>query len=268
VSTARRSRPSWCRGLPSVTRVLRRPGRFSRHSTLPDVGPLPAATPRAGPGTRLRRALRRRRRLLAAALVAAAAAVAVDALAPPEPPSRTATVAARDLAAGTVLASSDLTSRRLPPDAVADGALTAAAAVQRVLTTPVRRGEVLTDARVWGPGLLAGQPAGVVGVPVRPSDPAATALLRPGMSVDVLGSPADGGMGLDPLARGQPATTLAAGATVLAVAGGPAPGGLLTGADAADGGAGPLVLLAVDAWSASRLAGAAAHEWVSVVIVP
>jgi pilus assembly protein CpaB len=217
---------------------------------------------------RLRRAVRRRRRLLAAALVAAAAAVAVDALAPPDPPSVPATVAAHDLAAGAVLTSSDLTTRRLPPDAVADGALTGGDAVDRVLTSPVRRGEVLTDARVWGPGLLAGQPAGVVGVPVRPSDPAVTALLRPGMSVDVLGSAADGGAGLGPLARGQPASTLAAGATVLAVAGGPAPGGLLAGAGAAEGGAGPLVLLAVDAWSAARLAGAAAHEWVSIVIVP
>ena len=63
--------------------------------------------------------------------------------------------AARDLDGG-VLAPGDLTAIDLPAPAVPDGALPSGARVAgRVLASPVRRGEPLTDVRLLGPGLLA-----------------------------------------------------------------------------------------------------------------
>jgi hypothetical protein len=69
----------------------------------------------------------------------------------------------------------------------------------RVLTGPIRRGEPLTDVRLLGRGLLAGQSDGLVATPVRIADADAAQLVSPGDVIDVLAAstgplfPAPGG---------------------------------------------------------------------------
>lgn len=131
----------------------------------------------------VRHQLRRRRRLIAAGLAAGAAAAALHALAPPPDPSVAVLVAARDLPAGTTLAPDDLVARAFPEALVPAGAARAGAG--RVLAAPLASGEVLTEARVVGPGLARAQPGETV-LPVRLPDPGMAALLRPGDEVDLV----------------------------------------------------------------------------------
>lgn len=94
-----------------------------------------------------------------------------------------------DLPVGAVLTEDDVEAARGdPPDGAA---VSTADVVGRVLAAPMRRGELLTDARLLpadgpdpGPGRIA--------VPVTPDDPALLALLRPGMRVAVIGLPPEG----------------------------------------------------------------------------
>lgn len=131
----------------------------------------------------VRHQLRRRRRLIAAGLAAAAVTAALHALAPPPAPSVAVLVAAHDLPAGTTLTPDDLVARDFPEPLVPSGAATAGAG--RVLAAPLSSGEVLTDARVVGPGLAEAQPGETV-LPVRLPDPGMAALLRPGDEVDLV----------------------------------------------------------------------------------
>lgn len=105
------------------------------------------------------------------------------------PPGTLVVTAARDLAIGTALTSSDIGTAHLtgPPD----GLVTTAQAVGAVLSGPVRRGEVLTDARLvprGGPRPGAGR----IAVPIRPADPGTVDLLSAGMHVAVLSVDDDG----------------------------------------------------------------------------
>ncbi|MGN6330074.1 MAG: Flp pilus assembly protein CpaB [Motilibacteraceae bacterium] len=226
----------------------------------------------------LYRLLARHRRLAAALLLAAAAAVVVGALAPAPPPTRPVVVAAHDLPAGRRLTADDLAVRDLPPPARPAGAVPdVPAALGRTVAAGVRRGEPLTDARLVGPGLLAGAPAGQVAAPVRVADAAEAALVRPGDVVDVLavttaqaptaGSATAVGESTDVAEVERPdvapaAATVAAGVRVLATpsaddAG--AAGGL-------DGLGGALVVVATDPATARALAAAAAVARLSLVL--
>lgn len=117
------------------------------------------------------------RRLLAFLLTAAAVVVGLDAARPAPPTTITMAVAARDLPAGTVLTSSDLTSVKVPPGGVPDDLV--ADPQGTTLATPVRRGEPVTDVRVVGPRLTAGHPE-LTALPVRFADAEMAALLRAG----------------------------------------------------------------------------------------
>jgi Flp pilus assembly protein CpaB len=110
----------------------------------------------------------------------------LSAVAPAAPPTVAVVTAAHDLAAGTLLADGDLAVVRLPGAAVPTAVITSLHdAVGRAVSGAVRRGEVLTDVRLTGAGLLAGLPAGLVAVPLRLADPGALALVQPGDRVDV-----------------------------------------------------------------------------------
>ncbi|MEZ0166623.1 SAF domain-containing protein [Kineococcus sp. LSe6-4] len=223
-----------------------------------DTGPQtpfrPPAPPPRGPGARRRRRLTRR--WLSAGLVAAAGGVAVATLAPPSPVREPVLVAVRDLPTGAVLTAADVRTDRREDATVPDGALTAAAVQGAVLATPVRRGEVLTDARTTTGPLLAGQPAGTVAAGVGVDDPALLQSLAPGARVDVLARTQDPVSGA---ATG--AERIAAGVVVLRVPGPPASAGLLGAAPAP----GPVsVLVAVDPPTAARLAAAAGRTVVTV----
>lgn len=178
------------------------------------------------------RRVRALRRIAALLLLLAAAVVATAGPAPPGD-GTAVPVAARDLPAGATLGASDVRTAvvRSPPD----GALTGRVPAGQVLAGPVRRGEILTDARL----LTGGGPRpgpGRAAVPIRPDDAGTVALLRPGMRVAVIGVGADG-----------VAHTLTDDAVVLWVP----PEDGVTGAAAR---AGRLVVLSVPAEAADRIA--------------
>jgi Flp pilus assembly protein CpaB len=167
--------------------------------------------------------------------------------------------AVADLAAGTVLAAGDLSVADVPAALVPEGTVSPGEAAGRVLAAPLRRGEVVTDARLVGRGLLTGQPAGTVALAVRPSDPAVTALVRAGDRVRVLAGPDPA----DPqtYADGGAASVLVPSATVLAV-----PPGSGEGLFVDQGSA--VLLLAVQSREALALATSGEGRWLSVALLP
>lgn len=222
---------------------------------LPAAGRDPGAPlprPRAWRG--LRTALRRRRRLVAALLLAAACGTAVEALADDGAgPVQDVAVAVRDLPAGHALDAGDLDVLAVPVGLAPDGAMTpeqarAATAGRAVVAAAVRSGEMLTDARLAGPGLLAGAPAGSVAVAVPLTGAATAGLVSAGDAVRVLaaGSPDVAG-----LPTGE-VDVVVDRATVLSRTDS-GDGGLLGG-----GSGGAAVVLAVTATQAQALAGALA----------
>jgi pilus assembly protein CpaB len=212
------------------------------------------------PGERLRRLVGRPRgvgwarspaprRIVAALLVLLAAVLALRP--PPAAAGSPATVlvAAHDLTAGTLLGPADVRPAALPGDAVPSGALREpSAAVGRVLVGPARSGEPITDVRLLGAESirLSGGDATAAAVPVRLADAGVADLLHPGGRVDVVAL-ADGE---------QHSAVLATDAVVLAVR----PAG--TGPDEH----GRLVVVALDRAAATRVAGAALGQAVTVTL--
>lgn len=196
--------------------------------------------------------------MLVAALLTAGAlvlAIAPPRSAPSAPVQERETevlVAARDLQAGLTISSGDLQMAKRTTGQLPDGALTSeAAVVGRVVSSSVRRGEIITDRRVLGPGLSAGLGAGMVASPVRLVDLDVAALLRPGDRVDILAATED-----DPIAA-----VIAADVLVLAVP--------LANSEGSQPAA-PLglVVVAVDQVSAGLLAAAAASSVLTATLLP
>ncbi|MEI5676503.1 MULTISPECIES: SAF domain-containing protein [unclassified Nocardioides] len=154
---------------------------------LPDS---PAATRPTRALSAVRRAVLARRRLLAALLAGVAVAAGLRAAAEPPPATVAVTVAARDVPAGVALSPGDLTTAAFAPGTVPDEL--ADDAVGRVLASPLRRGEPVTDVRLVGPGLAAGHP-GRVALPVRLPDAGMAGLLRVGDVVDLVAADPQGG---------------------------------------------------------------------------
>ena len=201
----------------------------------------------------LTRLLDRYRRPVAALLAAAALLSAVLAVRPPPAPTEQVLVAARDLDATAPLTARDLAPRPLPADSVPDGALAPGAETAGLsLTSPVRRGEVITDARLSDPPARPYGP-GLVAVPVRVADPGAVGLLSPGSRVDVL---AAGGHDEFAPARAGPAVEVVSDRPVLALPSESDRGG--------EGGA--LILIAATPAEARSLAGHAAASRLSITI--
>lgn len=163
----------------------------------------------------LRRRVLARRRPLAALCAAVAVAAGVRAATAPLPPEVPVLTAARDLPAGSVLAADDLVEVGYAADTPPSGTLSADAVLGEVLAAPLRAGEPVTDVRLVGAGLAAGDP-GLVAVPVRLPDAATVALLEAGDRVDLVAT--------DPEGRGS--HVLLGGASVLAVP--PEPSGSAT----------------------------------------
>lgn len=159
-------------------------------------------------------------------------------------------VAARDLAPGTELSTGEVMLRGLPAQVVPDGAArTPTEVLGRTVAAPVRRGEPLTDVRLAGPDLvraISADPA-AISVPLRLPDPDVAALLHPGSVVDVvtLGERQD-----EPM-------ILARRARVLAVL---EPAGDTRATE------GRLVLVALDADGATRVAAASLSQPLTVTV--
>lgn len=105
------------------------------------------------------------------------------------PETASVVVARTTLAAGQRIASGDVEVRHWPLALLPKGVVgDAATVVGRVLASPVAPGEALTASRWVGPGLLDGQPSGLVAAVVPLLDGAAGQLARPGVRVDVVAS--------------------------------------------------------------------------------
>ena len=197
---------------------------------------------------RLRRRLLAHRRLIAAVCTGLAVAAGLQVTAGPPPATTTVLTAAHDLAGGAVVRAEDLRPVRFMPGSVPRGVITSAAqAVGRTTSTPVRAGEPITDVRLLGGSMLQGYP-GAVAAPVRIGDAGAVALLRIGDRVDLLAADPQTGR----------ATVVADNAPVIAL---PTPGpdqsGLVSGG---------LLVVAVPAATGQALAAAGVSSLLSVVI--
>jgi pilus assembly protein CpaB len=223
---------------------------------------------RQGPPPRRRRLVRwvrRRQRLLATVLLALAAGTLAHALTAGPPQARAVVGVARDLPAGHVLTAGDVEVVSLPVGEVPDGAVPAASPVTgRVLASPVRRGEALTDARFPGPGLLAGAGPGLLAVPVPVDGPLPSGLVHPGDAVAVL-------VGTSAQGEGEgDGEVLLHSARVLMVSAPGAHGGLLGASctsGAATGASGVVVVLALDSAQASRVAGVVGDRAVTLALL-
>ena len=94
-------------------------------------------------------------------------------------------VAARDVAAGSVIAPADVEVVDRPSGQRPGSALASAdIVVGRTAAGPIEANEVVTASRLLGADLLSGQPAGHVALTIPVADPASTGA-RPGARVDV-----------------------------------------------------------------------------------
>lgn len=230
----------------------RKPARSGvRAARQPETG---RSGPQSGRG-KFHRFLVRRRRLLAGVLAAAACGLAVQSLLPQEPRTVAVAAAAGDLPSGHVLASRDLRLVQLPPGAVPAGAFAdPGQAAGQQLAVPLRKGTVLNDSFLIGDGMLAGAAEGSSAVPLRPADPAAAALLSPGVLVDVVAASETGFDGAGPL------DVLASAVPVLWITAADSGPGPWSGPDE-----GPLVVVAAPAADAARLAVASAQSQLYLV---
>jgi Flp pilus assembly protein CpaB len=193
----------------------------------------------------LLRAARWHRRLLAGLFAAAAVYFGLATFSPPPAVSTPVLAAARDLPGGVTPSASDLRTLRLPAAVVPSGTLRPGADLsRRVLATPVRSGEPLTDARFLTPTAV---PSGLLAYPLRLDDADIAALLRPGDRVDLYAASAT---------ADDSATRLATAVPVLAL---PAP-------TRSSGGA--LVVLAASPATAARLAQSTTNTRISVALTP
>lgn len=200
----------------------------------------------------LSRALSWHRRKLAVVLAVAAALTGINAALPPEPATVAVVRAAARLDGGKILAASDLTTSRLPVDAVPDGALgDLAAVVGQKLAAPITKGQVLTELSVASAGRSVRR--GLVVAPLRLADADVVGLLRVGDAVDVVA--ADG--------EARRAVVVARAVRVVGLPQAPEDSGI-GGSISTTSGA--LVLVEVDSHTATLLAQAAVSATLSVVL--
>lgn len=207
---------------------------------------------------RLRAGLDRNRRLIAALLLCIAAGVTVHQLTPAPAETVAAFAAGTDLPAGKTLERGDVSRISVPPGLVPAGSPGNETAFEgKQLAAPLRAGQLLTDAQLLGPGLLAGSPPGSAAVPLRMADPASIQLVSPGQLINVVFT---GGNGFEQSGESR---VLAESVPVLWTAGhGGAPGPWLAGEDT-DG----LIVVAAGPEQARSLAGASTQGKLYFVLV-
>ena len=204
----------------------------------------------------------RHRRLAAALLAGVVVWSTTTALRPPAPESTTVVTARHDLAPGSTLTDADLVVATRPVSLLAADAVTDPRSVaSRVVAFPVRAGETLRERDVVGRTLLDALGADVVAAPVRLSDDAALASVRPGDLVDVVAARgADG-------SRPASAVVVAARVRVLTVGAGSASSGSgLLGSTSSTAAPPPVLVLATTSAQALDIAAAAVGARLSVIL--
>lgn len=202
--------------------------------------------------------LSRNRRLSVAFLLCIAAGITVHQLTPPPADTVTALAAARDLPAGAAMVVSDLEEVQVPPGMMTSGSLQKSGDVTgKQLAAPLRKGQLVTDAQLLGPGLLAGTPPGSAAVPLRMADPSSIQLVSPGQLVNVVLTRANG------YDHQSPSEVLASAVPVLWTSGQGGKTGQWLGTGETDG----LIVVAADPEQAARLAGASTQGKLFFVLV-
>jgi Flp pilus assembly protein CpaB len=202
--------------------------------------------------------LSRNRRLAIALLLCIAAGITVHQLTPAPADTATTLAAARDLPAGTALTAADLAPAKIPPQLVNAGSITdPREATGKQLAAPLRKGQLLTDSQLLGPGLLAGAPPGSAAVPLRMADPSSIQLVSPGQLVNVV---LTGANGYD---QNSPSQVLASAVPVLWTSGQGGKTGQWLGTGETDG----LIVVAAAPEQAARLAGASTQGKLFFVLV-
>lgn len=192
----------------------------------------------------LLKAVRWHRRLLAGLSAAAAVYFALAAVSPEPPPTVAVLAAAHDLPGGAVPTSGDLRTLHLPAGLLPTGVLRPGADLaKRVLASPVRSGEPLTDARfvsadALGPNLVA--------YPLRLDDADIVGLLRVGDRINLYATTSTGA---------DSAALLATGARVIALP-----------TTRASPTTGALVVVAASPETAARLAQATTNTRLTVAL--
>lgn len=248
------------RGAWRLSPVPRKDRAAGRRPVRPTSGSPPR---RPGPGgtarrRRLARWLAGNRRLAVALLLCVAAGLTVQQLTPAPALTVPTLAAARDLPAGETLDPDDLTALNVPRGLLPAGSYgSAEPLLGKQLAVALRKGQLLSDAQLLGPGLLAGSPQGSAAVPLRMADPASIQLLSPGQLVNVVMTT---GNGFD-----QPAASevLAAAVPVLWTSGHGNGAGQWLATGETDG----LLVVAADARQAGRLAGASTQGKLFFVLV-
>ena len=207
------------------------------------------------------RRLLRHRRLAAAVLAAVVVWSLTSALRPAAPRTAEVVTAVHDLLPGTTLTADDLDVATRASDSLpADPVRGLSAVVGRLVAFPVRAGESLRERDVVAETLLGSLGPDMVATPVRLSDDATLASIRPGDVVDVLA--ARGGDGGGPAS----AVVVAARVRVLTVGTGASGGsdsGLLGSSPTT---VAPVLLLATTTPQALDLAAAAVGSRLSVTL--
>jgi pilus assembly protein CpaB len=251
--------PEVGRAARAVFRVAFIPRGGSTRAKLGSGGP-----PRSGtagklpPRRRLTGWASRNRRLAVALLLCVAAGLAVQQLTPAPANTVAAFAAARDLPAGSTLEPGDIETLSVPPGLVPGGSFSSEAGLRgKQLAVALRKGQLLSDSQLLGPGLLSGSPPGSAAVPLRMADPASIQLVSPGQLVNVV---LTSGNDFDQPAESQ---VLAAAVPVLwtSAQGGKAGQWLATAET--DG----LIVVAAGAEQARRLAGSSTQGKLFFVLV-
>ena len=195
-----------------------------------------------------------------ALLLCIAAGITVQQLTPAPAYTVSAFAAARDLPAGKTLDPDDLTVLNVPRGLVPAGSFGSNDCARRASSLPSRsrKGQLLSDAQLLGPGLLAGSPPGSAAVPLRMADPASIQLLSPGQLVNVVMTPA-----ATALTSPAASEVLAAAVPVLWTSAQGGEAGQWLAAGETDG----LMVVAADAEQARRLAGASTQGKLFFVLV-
>jgi Flp pilus assembly protein CpaB len=202
--------------------------------------------------------LNRNRRLAVAFLLCAAAGIAVQQLTPAPAHTVIAMASARDLPAGATLSGNEVVAVRVPPGMIPAGAFSDAAAIQgKQLAAPLRKGQLISDTQLLGPGLLAGTAPGSAAVPLRMADPSSIQLVAPGQLVNIVMT-----NGTD-YGHAAESEVLAAAVPVLWTSGQGGQTGQWLGTGETEG----LMVVAADPDQARRLAGASTQGKLFFVLV-
>lgn len=228
-------------------------GRASRRTALPGS---PGRPPRRAPD--LAGWLTRNRRLAVALLLCLAAGLAVHQLTPAPAHTVRAIAAARDLPAGAALGGDDIAAVNIPPSLLPAGSFTDAPGLEgKQLAAPLRKGQLLSDAQLVGPGLLTGAAPGSAAVPLRMADPASIQLVSPGQLVNVVLTNGNG------YEQASSSKVLASSVPVLWTSGQEGQSGQWLGTGDSEG----LIVVAATPAQASALAGASTQGKLFFVLV-